>query len=406
MGLRGSRTGRLKKRVKYRFRQFVVVPNLYVWAWVVLRCRRPCIIGVTGSVGKTTTKDMIALVLMHPDARPLVGSVWRTPGNLNDDVGLPLTVLGYRDSIPSARQWLAELCRLPFRALSLATLSPYPDILVLEYAAGGRWGNVPRMARLAPPTIAVVTTVGPAHLERFKTVERIAHEKGALVRRVSPTGLVVLGADSPYASMMEESAPAAVVKVPGRGVALSERIARVVGAHLGLPEEMMTRAVTGFRPRHGRLQCVNLGSMTVIDDSFNANPLSMELALDTLAEAARPGRRRVAILGIMAELGEESPRYHEEIGRYARERVDRLIAIGELARHYRPDHWFASNGACRTELPGLLRPGDCVLVKGSHSASMEDLISTLRGIADAMPGGCPAVPRAHEAPLGRRSDSQ
>ena len=110
--------------------------------------------------------------------------------------------------------------------------------------------------------------------------------------------------------------------------------------------------------------------MTVIDDSWNANPMSMKLGLDVLAELSQPGQRPVAILGHMAELGDEGARYHEEVGIYARTRADLVIGVGELSRLYKPDLWFDNIDACAAQIEALLHRGDLLLVKGSHSSRL------------------------------------
>lgn len=358
----------------------VVTRYLFFWARRVLRRRNPCIVGVTGSVGKTTTKEMIAAVLMHEEVRPIVGPVWKTSGNLNNNIGLPLTILGYHDWPASRLAWIATLCTLPFRSLAFATSGAYPKILVLEYAAGWR-GDVDRLAALAPPTVAVVTAVGPAHLERFKTVERLAQVKSALVRAVPRSGLVVLGQDDGYASNMARDARAPVVKVRGRGRELSQNLAHAVARYFGLSDEVVTTTLSACEAVAGRLNVLELGYVSVIDDAFNANPLSMKLGLDTLAEAARQKQRKVAILGMMAELGVESPRYHEEIAAYARQRADCVIGVGGLAKQYRPDHWFARSEDCAKGLRDLIHRGDCLLVKGSHSVHLFRVVRELKRIA-------------------------
>jgi len=211
-------------------------------ARLVVRARRPRVVGVTGSVGKTTTKDVIAAVLSHPDARPVVGTVFKTYQNLNNNRGLPLTVLGYRNW-PSTRADLAwRLCVAPFRAMKLALVGPYPDVLVLEYAAADD-SDMAWLVTLVRPLVAVVTAIGPAHLEYFRTVERIVEAKGALVRGVDPAGLVVVSGDNAYASGMDTQARARVVKVPGRGRALSENIAREVTGFFGVPDQTIETAL-------------------------------------------------------------------------------------------------------------------------------------------------------------------
>jgi UDP-N-acetylmuramoyl-tripeptide--D-alanyl-D-alanine ligase len=355
---------------------------LYFWARLVLRVHRPCIVGITGTVGKTTTTECIAAVLMHPAARPHVGVVRKTAQNMNDNAGFPLTVLGYDDWPELRVEWLKALVEVPFRAIALVFDRRYPETLVLEFGAG--WGSdVGRLSRLAPPTVAVVTSVGPAHLERFGGIEGVAREKSALVRAVSPDGLVVLGPDNEFASMMEAQSPARVLRVAGRGRALSETIASTVGSFFGIDAASSREALRTFEGAPGRLQLRDLGFVYLIDDVFNANPMSMKLGLDTLADTAKPGQRRVAILGGMAELGEHGPRYHGETGAYARKHSDLIVGVGELAKGYGPDLWFADSRACANALSQWVRRGDCLLMKGSHSAKLRVVVKRLESLAVA-----------------------
>ncbi len=207
-------------------------------------------------------------------------------------------------------------------------------------------------------------------------------EKGELVRAVAPSGLVILGEDHDYVCQLERLARAPVIKVPGRGIELSRNIARAVCRHLGIPQEVANSALKAFKNPGGRLNRLELPGMTIIDDTYNANPLSMHLGLDTLAEAAKPGQRRLAVLGYMAELGDESPRYHREVGAYARSRADVVVGVGELARHYAPDHWFADSEACLLGIEELLRSDDCLLVKGSFAVQMERVVLKLKEVAE------------------------
>ncbi len=353
---------------------------LEFWVSFVLRRRRPCIVGITGSVGKTTTKEIVAAVMMHRDARAIVGPGRKTEGNRNTTIPFALLFLETSREPKSRLRWLAYCALLPLRALALATVAPYPKIFVVEYATR-RPGVLPRRVRVAPPTIAVVTAVGPAHLEHFESVEAIADEKGAVVRAVPPSGLVVLGRDNAHASDMERYARAPVVKVAGSGVEFAREAARVVGRHLGLPEPVVDRALAERVRIRGRLEDMEIGRITLINDAFNASPLSMKLALETLGQRAGPGRRRVAILGEMAELGPEAPRYHEEIAAFARERADVVIGVGELAGHYQPSRSFATSESCAESLPTILRDGDCVLVKGSHSVRMRCIVEKAEQLA-------------------------
>jgi UDP-N-acetylmuramoyl-tripeptide--D-alanyl-D-alanine ligase len=351
-------------------------PYVSFWAQLLLLVRRPLIIGITGSVGKSTTTRMVAAVLSTPAARQKLGIVGSTSRNMNDDLGLPLAVLQF-DAWLTAR--LKALLLIPFRALALAFSRSYPRVLVLEY--GTHWkGHLHRLVRIAPPGISVVTTIGPAHLERLGTLEGIVQEKSALVRAVPPTGLVVLGDDHPFVGALERLSAAPVVKVSGRGVELSREIAVVLGRHLGLSDKEIEAGIAAFEPLEARLETFSAAGITVIDDSHNANPMSMTLGLDELFRSAEPAGRRVAVLGGMGELGNAAACYHAKIGEYARSRCDLLIGVGELARDYQADRWFSDSEAAARDLAELLKPGDRVLVKGSKAVRMHIIIARLRAM--------------------------
>lgn len=356
---------------------------LAFWAHLVYRIRKPFVIGITGSVGKSTTTAMVAEVLSHRDAQRIVGLVGCTYSNMNDNVGVAATLLrfDYVFELPwSYAGRVAMLLSLPLRALRVV-VGRYPKIMVLECGAGST-ANLHRLVKIAPPDIAVVTTIGAAHLELMKTLDGVVLEKSALVRAVSPSGLVILGEGHDYVSQFEQLARAPVVKVGGKGVGLSQNITRAVCRHLGVPDEVFSAGLKDFKNPEGRLNRLKLAGMVVIDDTYNANPLSMKLGLDTLASMPGQGERRLAILGGMAEMGEESLRYHEELGAYARSRADLLIGVGELSRLYAPDYWFASSDACADGIEKLLRYDDHVLVKGSASAQMSRVVTKLREIAE------------------------
>lgn len=362
---------------------------LHFWARLVIRRRKPLIVGITGSVGKTTTTEMIANVLKQPEVERLIGQVGQVTNNMNDDVGLPATLLlfdDFKEDYPPSR--LAAALLAPWRALMLcATTDRYPSVFVLEFGAG--WGgHIARLARLAPPTIAVVTTIGPAHLEKFQTVEGVAKEKIDLVKAVPPIGLVILGTEHDYVALFSETAKSPVVLVSGRGLELTENATRAVCRHLRIPEYLIDNGIRAFQPPKGRLNILQCGQTTIIDDSYNANPLSMKLGLDMLTKTASPTDRKVAILGFMAELGTHSQEYHREVGLYARNQADLLIGVGELARYYEPDQWFPTSEACAAQIESLLGPKDCILIKGSGSASTRKIVEKLQQTIN------PAISRA------------
>lgn len=342
----------------------------------VLWRRRPIIVGVTGSVGKTTTTEALGAVLTHPETRRLVGDTWRTANNLNNWVGLPLVILGYRDWRRTPWQRLVFLLTAPVRALWLATAGPYPGVLVLEYGTD-RSGYLGPSVALAPPRIAVVTSIGPAHLRGLGSLAGVAQEKGTLVRGAPPDGLVVLGDGHDFVDDLERQSRAPVTRVTGRGLDLSKNVARVVCRHLGVPDAVIEEALRDLQPAKGRLNLLEAGGLTIIDDSYNANPLSMRLGLDTLAAITPAGGRRVAVLGTMGELGEASASYHRDIGAHARRCADLLVGVGEMGRSYDPDRFFPDSDACADAIGGLVTPGDCVLVKGSASVGMRKVVQRL-----------------------------
>lgn len=369
-----------RRHVLWRLENAVVTPYLLLLARLVLLARRPFIIGVTGTVGKTTTTNAIGSLLSHPSARAVVGTVRQARNNMNNFRGLPLTVLCLDDHLPvDLKQRLRALARLPARALRLAISADYPRVLVLEMGTLGK-GHLRRLTRVARPDIGIVTTVGAAHLDSLGNLEGVAEEKAAVVRATRSSGLVVLGTGHPHLSQLRAGARAPVVEVEGRGVALADEIARMVGRHFGMREEAIGAALAAVERPAGRLNRIPLATLTVIDDSYNANPMSMKLGLDTLAETPGAGRR-LAVLGAMAELGAERVLYHRELGRYARERCDVLIGVGDAARDYDPDHWFSDSDACASEIHHLVRSGDCLIVKGSASARMSKVVEALHSHA-------------------------
>jgi UDP-N-acetylmuramoyl-tripeptide--D-alanyl-D-alanine ligase len=335
------------------------------------------VVAITGSVGKTTTTDAIAAVLGHPDARRQLGRVETTHNNMNSDLMLPLATLGYMSFPASQLEQARLMAQVPWRALSLLVSRTYPDVFVAECGAG-RYGNVRTSARLVRPLVGVVTAVGPAHLAHFGSVENVARAKAALVEAVPSHGRVILGADNEHSAAMRRRCRAPVVLVPGRGADLAHGIARAVAEYLQVPRDAIERALDGVAPLPGRQRIVRTPLVMIIDDAYNANPMSMRLGLDTLTvESLPPGGRRVAVLGAMVELGADAAAYHAEIGAYARERADLVIGVGEMARHYAADLWFATAEHCAATVHEWRRPGDRVLVKGSHVIRMSLVVETL-----------------------------
>ena len=326
------------------------------------------VVGVTGSTGKTSTKDILAALIGAHASRE----------NFNNQIGLPLSIL---------------------------EASRGQQALVLEMAMRGE-GEIAELAEIAEPDVGVIVNVGPVHLELLGTVERVAAAKAELIRDLRPGAACVVPASEPLLEAHLRDDLDTWTFGPGRpGPAAFDgrRPRRVRGArrdaHLELsysePHNLLNTcaAVAAARalelPVGGRLdvrfsslrgEVVELpGGVTVVNDCYNANPMSMRAALDHLSQA--PAERRIAILGTMAELGADSEAFHREIGAHAaRAGVDLLVPVGAPALAYLEGFDGEAQAVGTPEeaaalLEELGRPGDRVLVKGSRSVGLERVLS-------------------------------
>jgi len=330
------------------------------------------VIGVTGSTGKTSTKDLLLAVLASH--RRTVAS----RANYNTEIGLPLEIL----AAPAGT-----------------------EALVLEMAMRGA-GQIAELAAVAEPDVGVIVSVGPVHLELLGSVEAIAAAKAELIAALAPGATAVVPVGEPLLAPHLREDLDTVTFGDGGDVQLlggdADRVEIGVGgerielevsfqqAHLrrNLLAAVAAARAVGVRASGrielalspGRGQRVELiGDVTLIDDCYNANPMSMRAALDELAATARRDRRarRVAVLGDMLELGEAEGELHQEIGEYAAEAgVDLLVTVGSRAQRMVAGFGGEARnvpGAADAArlLPGLLRPGDIVLVKGSRGVGLE-----------------------------------
>jgi UDP-N-acetylmuramoyl-tripeptide--D-alanyl-D-alanine ligase len=260
-------------------------------------------------------------------------------------------------------------------------------------------GQIRDLARLARPHIGVITSIAPVHLEQLGSLENIARAKAELLEELPTGGLAILPDDVPELEPfvpegldVRRFAPPEAEVRDGRthvhwrgrdvvfGFAARHQAANAAAAltaaeALGVepPENPVEVAFSRWRSQETELPDGGL----LINDAWNANPVAMRAALAHLVERAN-GHRTVAILGEMAELGPEAPRYHREIGEDAAA-VDLVLGVGELAREYEPDEWVATAGEAVDVALGLMRPGDAILVKGSRSVGLEVVAEALTG---------------------------
>lgn len=354
------------------------------------RCGVP-LIGITGSTGKTTTKDMLAAILSMR---------WRTlktPGNYNNEIGLPLTLLRMDEST---------------------------EVAVVEMGMRGL-GEIEALCRIAGPTAAVITNIGETHLELLGTISNIAAAKGEILASVPADGFAVLPAEGKFIrreagrchgkviffGIEQECAVMAkniraedggnyftvktaeyerefFLPVPGRHNVLNALAAIAVGRELGLSAEEMAAGLKEVVFSDMRLEISETGDIKIINDAYNASPASTKAALAVLREVA-DGRGMVAVLGDMLELGERAVEGHLEVGARAADlKVDSLVVVGSFAstiadgavRSGMPAgkiHRCADNQEASAVLNNILRVGDVVLVKGSRGMRMEQIVENL-----------------------------
>jgi UDP-N-acetylmuramoyl-tripeptide--D-alanyl-D-alanine ligase len=335
------------------------------------------VVGITGSTGKTSTKDILA-ALVRPHA-----AVVSSRQNENNELGVPLT---------------------------LSRLEVSTEVAIVEMAMRGL-GQIAYLAEIARPDMGILTGIGPVHLELLGTVENVAAAKSELLHALPVDGVAIVPHGEP---LLEPHVPAVRARVvtfgaqDGAGVrllgfqpddsggeaeirigsrtlhvpvsftaphnALNLTAALAAYAALGLPLDAVggERLEVEFSRWRGEELALDGGGL-LIADCYNANPTSMRAALEHLTVVAR-GRRRVALLGDMAELGEEADRYHREVGETAAALgVEQLVGVGPRARLY-GGTWFATVEEAREALPELVAPGDVVLVKASRSMGLEELV--------------------------------
>lgn len=356
------------------------------------------VVGVTGSVGKTTTTGMCAAILATHFR------VVRTRDDWNAEVGVPLTLLALR---------------------------PEDQVAVVEMAMRGL-GQIAELVAIARPRIGVVTTIGESHLELLESIENVARAKGELIDGLPPDGVAVLNDDDPrvralsarsraravtyglhetadvwggdiaFAAsgmrfMLRFQGTAMAVTLPawGRHNVRNALAAAAVALVMGLDLTDVASGLDRFEMPKMRLQTVHAGDVLILNDAYNASPASLAAALDVLKEVSR-NRRRVVVLGEVKELGAASDRMHHDMGTEAAGVADVLVAVGG------PDAGHLTEGALHVKrrgqvhhVPGIaqatallkqvLQPGDVVLVKGSRAMEMERIVTAISGTRGSRP---------------------
>ncbi len=346
------------------------------------------VVGITGSNGKTSTKDLAACILESGF------QVTSTQGNLNNHIGVPLSLLRARKS----------------------------DQIGIFEMGMNHAGEIAPLAAMAAPDVAIVTNIGVAHIEFLGTREAIAREKGALAESLRPGGYLILNAEDEFSPSMASRTKADVIQagidsgdvqarglrphfsgtrfrihadgqsveaeipVPGIHMVRNAMLAVAAARVFGMPLERCAEGIGRVRLTKGRLEQKIVRGIHILDDSYNANPDSMYAAIRTLCEIPAAGRR-IAVLGRMGELGGEAERGHKRVGEAtARGGLDCVIGVGSEAKWITDTAWrggvekvlhFKEIGDAVKALREMTHAGDVVLVKGSRSARMERVVEAM-----------------------------
>lgn len=398
---------------------------LYILAKWTLKRFQPGIVGVTGTVGKTSTKEAVVAVLRQ------IRKIRASSGNFNNEIGLPLTILGGWDKTGGVFFWLKVIC------VSLSRIifgGSYPELLVLEYGAD-RPGDIKYLLELAKPQIGIITAIGdiPVHVEFYSGPDAVAREKSKLVENLPAIGFAILNFDDESVYEMRERTRAHVINfgfgegaevritnfenriedekpagisfkieyggsfVPvrlddafGKAQAYAAAAAASVGLAFGMNLVKISEALSYYQapPRRGKL-VPGIKESHIFDDTYNASPLSMHAAIDTIKSFKM--KRKIGVLGDMLEIGKYAIEAHEEIGRLAGKVFDVLVTIGPRAKFIadaankagmarKNIYSFDTVDEAESTVQDIIRKGDLVLVKASRAIELDKIVEEIRQI--------------------------
>jgi len=390
---------------------------------------QPQVIGITGSVGKSSTKEAIALVLESQY------QVRKNEGNYNNEIGIPLTIIGCKTGGRSLLAWL----RIGVHFLSLMFWKhKYPEVLVLEMGIDQK-GDMDYLLSFVPASIGVATHVSGSHLSQFGTIANVAREKRKLIKSLPETGFAILNADNAETLKMQEVTKANVItygfssgadirvdnllfhgdtghvegysfKLNYKGKSVPVRLPFILAKHL-IPSALaavgvgvamklnlveIAQALEAFQSLPGRMNMFpGIQGTQIIDDTYNASPTSTRAAIESLSYMQAP--RKVAILGDMLELGEDSDEAHASLAGDIKEaNITRVLLVGKHMRNlkdallesgYQPRQvsWYMDPWDTLAALSETLRPNDLILIKGSQGLRMELIVEALLAFPEQAP---------------------
>jgi UDP-N-acetylmuramoyl-tripeptide--D-alanyl-D-alanine ligase len=390
----------------------------------IIKKYSPVIIGVTGSVGKTSTKEAIFAVLhkKHPDTR-------RNIKNYNNEIGLPLTIIGTDTGGKSLMAWLKIFAKA--RALLKKTDPTYPTILILEMGAD-KPGDIEYLTKIAPCQIGILTKIGTAHIEFFGSIEKIAEEKRHIITHLDKSGFAILNADDELVVKFQKQTKAQVItfgvssnatvaaieintqreknagtmfKLKYKGASVPAFLPNTIGRHqiypalaaaavglaLGMNLVEISEGLRGYKSPKGRMNLIKgINGSLIIDDTYNSSPEAATAAIETLAETTiNDAGRKIAVLGDMLELGERTNISHFEIGKLcAKKKIDLLICSGKFGKIVESgavEHGLNNNQVFAVDnadeagqlLTNMLKQDDIILIKGSQGSRMEKTVKAI-----------------------------
>ena len=418
-----SRAGQIGYNRKMR--EFLKKLVIFVLTWeakLILKKYKPKIVAITGSVGKTSTKDAVAKVL---EAK---FRVRKSQKSYNSELGVPLAIIGAQTGWNSVLRWLSAIWQ---GVGIIVRRTPYPEILVLEVGVD-RPGDIKAIRSWLEPDVAVVTTLAdvPVHIEFFKSPEELFAEKAELVKNLSPEKFVLLNFDDlevmkmkdktqakiitfgfsegsefwgyEYELMFREGTPEGIkFKVKNQNQEVPVKILNAFGRHQVYPAlaaiaagkifdiklEDAAETLSLYSPPPGRLKLVKgIKDTLILDDSYNSSPKALQAALEVLGEIEAP--RKIAVLGDMLELGKHTITAHRDLGRLAAARINLLVTVGVRAKFFsegaakagfkkRDIKSFSNSDEAGEGLLKIIKPGDLILVKGSQGIRMEKIVEKI-----------------------------
>ncbi len=313
------------------------------------------LLGVTGS-GKSLTYDQSVIVKSR-----LTGAVREVKiGAFVDQYMSKNYAFSYENS---------QIVSSPDMGERFQALSWNPKTCVSEFC------DISYLTSFIKPKVGIVLNVGPAHLEKFGTLEAVAKEKGKLVEVLPKNGLAVLNEDDPYVKGMAQLSSAHIEFFRDRRLENETAVATIIGQFYKIEEKLIKQGLGKIEKLPQRMVWLNgKKGCTIIDDSYNANPLSMKWALDVLAKQEG---RRVAVLGEMAQQGKNSGQAHQEVIDLAKKSADQIILVGKEFQNM-SDIWFKDSQSAAENIGKYIQKGDMVLVKGSRSTQMEKIVDMLK----------------------------